>query len=385
MQTRARLICALLVGCALVSSWTKSIAADANQTYHVFIGAYTGPKNKGIQRARFDPATGRLSAPELTAELNNPSFLAVHPDGQKIYAVSEVFRGGRSGVVTALSVDPTSGRLERLNQQSSEGSGPCHLSVDASGRNVLVANYGSGSIACLPLGTDGRLGAASSVIQHTGSSVNPQRQKEPHAHWIQTDPANRLALVCDLGLDKILLYDFAPERGTLAAAKIPFATAKPGAGPRHLAFHPNGRLAYVINELDSTVVADSWDAAKGELREFQRLPTLPSGFTNASTCAEIAVHPSGKFLYGSNRGHDSIAVFALDEAGGMTAVQYAPTQGKTPRFFATDPTGRWLLACNQGSDSIVVFAIDSQTGRLTPAGTKIDVSAPVNLVFVPAR
>jgi 6-phosphogluconolactonase len=361
-------------------------AADSNSLFHVYIGGYTGPKNRGIQHAQFDSTAGTLSAPELAAELTNPSFLAIHPDRQKIYAAGEVFKGGKSGTVTALAIDPKSGRLTQLNQQSSEGSGPCHLSVDKSGRNVLIANYGSGSVACLPLDNDGRLGAATSAIQHTGSSVNPQRQKEPHAHWIDTDAANRFALACDLGLDKVLIYDFNPRGGVLRAATPAFTTTKPGAGPRHLAFHPNGRFAYVINELDSTVVAYAWDAQAGKLSELQRLSTLPEGFTGNSSCAEIVVHPSGKFLYGSNRGHDSIAVFSLDGiTGRMTAVQHESTQGKTPRFFAIDPTGRWLLACNQGSDSIVLFRIDAQSGRLTPTGQKIEVSSPVCLAFVAAR
>ncbi len=386
MKTASRLALAIVTLGAHILPGSNLQAADANAPFHVFIGAYTGPKNKGIQRARFDSATGRLSAPELAAALTNPSFLAIHPDRQKIYAAGEVFKGGRSGTVTALAIDPKSGRLTQLNQQSSEGSGPCHLSVDKTGRNVLVANYGSGSIACLPLDNDGRLSPATSFMQHTGSSVNPQRQKEPHAHWIEPDSANRFVLACDLGLDKVLAYQFDPRRGTLTPATPPYTATKPGAGPRHLAFHPGGRFAYVINELDSTIAAYAWDAKTGELSELQRRSTLPAGFTNNSSCAEIAVHPSGKFLYGSNRGHDSIAVFAIDESTGLiTAVQHESTQGKTPRFFAIDPTGRWLLACNQGSDSVVLFRIDPQTGRLTPGGQKIEVVSPVSLVFVPAQ
>jgi 6-phosphogluconolactonase len=386
MKTISRLARAIITLGAFVLPGSHLNAAETDAPFHVFIGAYTGPKNKGIQHARFDPATGTISSPELAFELNNPSFLAVHPDQRKIYAAGEVFKGGKSGVITALAVDPKTGRLDRLNQHPSEGSGPCHLSVDKTGRNVLVANYGSGSIACLPLDNDGKLSPATSFMQHAGSSVNPQRQKEPHAHWIEVDPSNRFALACDLGLDKVLVYQFDPRRGTLAPATPPHAATKPGAGPRHLAFHPGGRFAYVINELDSTVAAYAWNASTGGLSELQRHSTLPAGFTNNSSCAEIAVHPAGKFLYGSNRGHDSIAVFAIDESSGlMTAVQHESTQGKTPRFFAIDPTGRWLLACNQGSDSIVLFRIDPQTGRLTPTGRKTAVASPVCLVFVPAQ
>ena len=386
MKFFTRFALAIVSASSFLSSQSEAPAADTNPPYHVFIGTYTGPKSKGIQHARFDPATGRFSVPELACELSNPSFLAVHPDQSKIYAAGEVFKGGKSGLVTTLAVDPRTGRLDKLNQQSSEGSGPCHLSVDQTGRHAFVANYGSGGIACLPVEPDGRLGAATSFIQHTGSSVNPQRQKEPHAHWIEAAPAGRFVLACDLGLDKVLVYQFDPRRGTLAPATPPHAAAKPGAGPRHLAFHPQGRFAYVINELDSTVVAYTWDAEKGMLGELQRLSTLPDDFSGNSSCAEIAVHPSGKYLYGSNRGHDSIAVFAIDDATGrLTARQHESTQGKTPRFFAIDPTGRWLLACNQGSDSVVLFRIDPQTGRLTPSGQKIDVVSPVSLVFVPAK
>jgi 6-phosphogluconolactonase len=386
MKTTSRLTLAIYVLGAVVLPGSNPKAAETNAPFHVFIGAYTGPKNKGIQHARFDPAKGTLSAPELAFELTNPSFLAVHPDQRKIYAAGEVFKGGKSGVVTALAVDPKTGRLDRLNQQPSEGSGPCHLSVDKTGRSVLVANYGSGSIACLPLDNEGQLSPATSFIQHTGSSVNPQRQKEPHAHCIEADPSNRSVLACDLGLDKVFVYQFDPRRGTMAPATPPHTATKQGAGPRHLAFHPGGRFAYVINELDSTVAAYTWNARTGGLSELQRHSTLPVGYTNNSSCAEIAVHPSGKFIYGSNRGHDSITVFAIDESSGLlTAVQHASTEGKTPRFFAIDPTGRWLLACNQGSDSIVLFRIDPHTGRLTPTGQKTQVASPVCLVFVPGQ
>jgi 6-phosphogluconolactonase len=361
-------------------------ADDTGHTFHAFVGTYTGAKSKGIHRAAFDAAQGTLTEPELAFELTNPSFLAVHPDQKKLYAVGEVSGGNREGVVTALAVDPRSGRLDRLNQQSSKGSGPCHLSLDKTGRNLLVANYGSGSIACLPVDHDGRLSEATGFVQHQGSSVNPQRQRGPHAHWIEPDPSNRFALTCDLGLDQILVYQLNPRLGTLAPNTPPHTTTKPGAGPRHLAFHPNGRFAYVINELDSTMVAYTWEQQRGELKELQRLSTLPADFTGRSTCAEVMAHPSGRFLYGSNRGHDSIAVFAVDsETGRMTAVQHEPAQGKTPRFFTVDPTGRWLLACNQGSDSVVIFRIDPQSGRITTSGRTIEIASPVCLVFVPAK
>jgi 6-phosphogluconolactonase len=355
----------------------------------VYLGTYTGAKSKGIYVSRLD-ASGSLTAPELAAETPSPSFLAIHPSRDLLYAVNEVseFGGRRGGSVSAFAIDPKTGSLRLLNQQSSEGAGPAHLSVDKGGRNVLVANYGGGSVAVLPIKSDGSLKPASTSIQHTGSSVNPQRQKEPHAHAINIDAADRFAYVADLGLDKVLIYRFDGARGSLAANDPPSATLKPGAGPRHLAIHPNGRFVYVINELDCTVTAFSRDAKGGGLTSVQTLSTLPEGrsvLPEYST-AEVQLHPSGKFLYGSNRGHDSITVFAIDEKSGrLTYVQNEPTQGSTPRGFGIDPSGRYLLAANQRSDSVVVFRIDPQTGRLTPTGNKIEVGAPVCVEFLRSR
>jgi 6-phosphogluconolactonase len=258
--------------------------------------------------------------------------------------------------------------------------------VDKTGRNVLVANYGSGSVACLPVKEDGRLAEASAFIQHTGSSVNPQRQQGPHAHSVNMSPDNRFAMVADLGLDEVLVYRFDPVKGSLAANDPPFAKVKPGSGPRHFAFHPGGKFAYVINELASTVTALAYDARRGILSEVQTVSTLPPGFTGTSTTAEVQVHPSGKFLYGSNRGHDSIAVFGIDaRKGTLTPIEHVPTQGKTPRNFGIDPTGSYLLAANQSSDNVVVFRIDPQTGRLTPTGQVLEVGIPVCVKFVAAR
>jgi 6-phosphogluconolactonase len=318
----------------------------------------------------------------------NPSFVALHPNGRYLYAVSEVsaFNGQRTGAVNAFSVDPASGRLTLLNKVSSHGDGPCHLVVDKTGKNVLVANYGGGSVSVLPITEDGRLAEASSSIQHRGSSVNPARQKQPHAHSINLSPDNRFALVADLGLDQILTYRLDPIKGMLAPGDPPFARVNPGAGPRHFVFHPGGAFAYAINELQSTITAFAYDPARGTLKELQSITTLPQGFNGESWTAEIEMHPSGRFLYGSNRGHDSIAVFSVDPATGMlTPVEQIPSGGKTPRGFGLDPGGSFLLAANQNSDNLVVFRVDLKTGRLSPTGQKLEVPSPVCVDFLAIR
>ena len=346
----------------------------------VYFGTYTGAKSKGIYVSRFDPATGKLSAPELAAETRNPSFLALHPGGSFLYAVGEA---NHAGTVSAFSLDRQTGKLTLLNQQASAGSGPCHLSVDATGKCLLVANYNSGSIAALPIHADGSLGEAATTIQHTGSSVNPQRQAGPHAHFICPSPDNRFALNCDLGLDQVLVYRLDPDAAKLVPDDPQFATVAPGAGPRHLTFSPDGKFVYVINEIGSTISTFSYNPTNAAMTEVQTLSTLPKDFSTNNTAAEIAMHPSGKFLYGSNRGHDSIAVFAVDrKSGRLTLVEHQSSQGRTPRHIAIDPTGRWLLAENQDSDSVIVFAIDPDTGKLKPAGQSLTIGSPVCAVFV---
>lgn len=376
-----------LVALALTALGHAQAPSSAARGMLVYFGTYTGPKSKGVYVSRLNPASGTLTPPELAAETASPSFLAVHPTGHFLYAVNEVntFGGQAVGSVSAFAVDRRTGLLKALNQQSSQGAGPAHLIVDREGRNVLVANYGGGSVAVLPLGKDGKLKSASAMVQHTGSSVNPQRQKEPHAHAIVLDPSNRFAYVADLGLDRVLVYQFDGRNGLLTLNSPPSASVKPGAGPRHLAIHPTGRYAYVINEMNCTITAFTNDTEKGELREAQTISTLPAGQAMQSgfSGAELEVHPSGKFLYASNRGHDSIAVFAIDQnTGRLTYVENKPTQGSTPRGFGIDPDGGYLLAGNQRSDSVVVFRIDAQSGRLTPTGSKIEVGAPVCVKFV---
>jgi 6-phosphogluconolactonase len=361
------------------------------QKYRVYVGTYTsgggGSTSRGIYLLELDMATGALTSRGVAGEAVNPSFLAVHPGRRFLYAVGETaeFNGQKTGAVSAFTIDQAGGSLSLLNQQSSQGQGPCYVVVDRAGKNALVANYNSGSVACLPIGADGRLAPASSTIQHQGSSVNPQRQKEPHAHSINLDAANKFAVAADLGLDQLLVYRFDTARGTLTPNDPPFARVAPGSGPRHFAFHPDGKHAYVINEMACTVTAFDYDPDRGTLSENATASTLPEGpkAKNYST-AEVQVHPSGRFLYGSNRGHNTIAIFAIDPAGGrIRPLGHQDTGGRTPRNFGIDPTGRYLLAANQDSGTVVVFRIDPQSGLLQPTGQTAEVPRPVCIKFVP--
>ena len=376
-------------GCGfLYSSTMLAETLPADGAVLVYFGTYTGAKSKGIYVSRFDPATGRLTAPELAAATASPSFLALDPSRRFLYAAGETsfLEGKRVGAVSAFSVNAKTGRLTFLNRQSSGGEGPCHVAVDQTGKCLLVANYGDGSIAALPIQADGALAEPGTVIQHKGSSVNPTRQAGPHAHSMTIDAANRFVLACDLGLDQVLVYRFDAAKATLVANDPPFVAVKPGLGPRHLAFHPSGRVVFLISEMGSALTAFSYDAKRGTLKEVQTISTLPKEFAGNSAGAEVQVHPSGKFVYGSNRGHDSIAVFGFDaNRGQLTSLQSQPTQGKIPRHFALDPTGQWLLAENQGSDSVVVFRVDAKTGQLSPTEQRISVGSPVCAVFVPAK
>jgi 6-phosphogluconolactonase len=382
----------LAAGVAILSVTVFGQAGRSSSTSGdllVYFGTYTGEKSKGVYVSRLDLASGALSRPELAGETASPSFLAVHPSQNFLYAINEIadFQGKASGSVSAFAIDRNTGRLTALNQQPSVGRGPAHLVVDKAGRNVLVANYGGGSVAVVPIGPDGALRPPSAFIQHSGSSVNPERQKGPHAHSINLDPANRFAYAADLGLDKVLVYRFDADKGSLVANDPPFAQVAAGAGPRHFAIHPKG-FAYVINEMNMTVTAFRRDSERGSLTELQTVSTLPPGQSVAAgfSTADVQVHPSGRFLYGSNRGHDSIVVFAIDQnSGRLTYVENRPTQGSTPRGFGIDPSGSYLLAANQRSDSVVVFRIDKETGRLTPTGHTIEVGAPVCVKFVERR
>jgi len=348
----------------------------------VYIGTYTRAQSKGIYVFRLNTATGTLTSPVLAAATANPSFLTLHPNRRFLYALGEI-GGSSTGVVNAFAIDGTTGTLTPLNQQTSAGRGPCHFAVDKTGGCVLVANYGSGSIATLPIHADGSLGPPTTSIQHQGASVDPKRQQEPHAHGVGFDPANHRAFCADLGLDKILIYQFDPSKPTITPKDPPSGSVKPGAGVRHFVFHPDGHRLYAINEMYSTVTAFDYDPQRGALTGFQTISTLPDIFTGPNTAAEIAIHPTGKFLYASNRGHNSIAVFTIDDATGrLTLVGHQSTLGKTPRMFAIDPSGNFLLAANQDSNTVVPFRIDQETGHLTPTGPPIEVSSPTCVTFV---
>ncbi|MGA7306149.1 MAG: lactonase family protein [Rhodothermales bacterium] len=350
----------------------------------VYVGTYTRGASQGIYLMDLDLRSGELTSHGLVAATVNPSFLAVSPDGEFLYAVNEVSEldGAQSGGVSAFKIDSASGNLTFLNQRLSGGTGPCYLIIDKEGKHVLVANYGGGSVASFPVLDDGSLGEKSSFDQHEGSSVNPERQEGPHAHSIVLDRANRYALSADLGLDEVLAYRFDSDDGALVANDPPFVKTALGAGPRHLAFRPDGRFVYVINEMHPSVTAFRYDSENGVLAEVQNVSTLPGEAQPWYSGADIHVHPSGRFLYASNRGHDTIAVFAIDgDSGTLTPVEYQSTRGKTPRNFAIDPTGQYLLAANQGSNTIVVFRINQDTGALGPTGKIASVPLPVCLKF----
>ena len=354
----------------------------------VYIGTYTGEKtaSKGIYAYRFNEETGALTPIGLAAETRSPSFLALHPNGRFLYAVNEVndFDDEKSGSVSAFAIDRVTGKLTLLNTQSSRGAHPCYIVVDRAGTHVLVANYSGGNLAVLPIDADGRLGTASQVVQHKGSSVNTSRQKAPHAHSVDLDAHDRFAVSADLGADRLFIYKYDPADGRLTPGLTPAVAVELGAGPRHFAFHPNGRFGFAINELASSVMAYAWDGQRGALKALATLPTLPEGFRGQSYTAEIRVHPEGKFIYGSNRGHDSIVVYAVNpDTGHLTLVEHEATRGKNPRNFTIDPTGQWIVAGNQGSDTLAVFRIDNRTGALSPAGPLVKVGAPVCIVFVP--
>ena len=353
----------------------------AAQSHWMYVGTYTGPNSKGIYLYRF--TDGKLEARDLAGEATNPSFLTIHPNRKFLYSVDEVanFEGKKAGAVRAFSIDSATGKLTLLNQMSAKTGGTCYVTVDKTGKNVLLTNYGGKSVLVMPLGNDGKLQEPSTFFELTGSSVHPQRQKQAYAHSINMSPDNRFAVVCDLGSDQVLTYAFNADKGTLSPAKS--FKVKPGSGPRHFTFHPDGKHGYVINEMGSSVTAMSYNAKAGEFTEVETVSTLPADFKGENNCAEVQIHPSGNTLYGSNRGHDSIAVFAIDKSSGkLTSKQHVSTQGSIPRNFRIDPSGSFLVAANQKGDNLVVFAIDKANGTLTPTGEKASVSAPVCIKFL---
>ncbi len=368
--------------------FAAAVANAVDYQYLFFVGTYTDKGSKGIYAYRFDPATGGTDSIGLVAETANPSFLAVDPNHKYLYAVNELdnFQGGHSGAVSAYAIDRATAKLTFLQQVPSLGADPAHLSVDKTGRYLLVANYTSGSIAVLPIEKDGRLGPRTAFVQHTGSSVNKDRQAGPHAHKIQATPDNKLVLVADLGLDELLVYRFDSNTGALSPANPAFVKVAPGSGPRHFAIAPNGKFIYLVNEMSSTVTVFGYQPDSGQLQEKQTISTLPANFKGENTTAEIELDAKGKFLYVSNRGDDSIALFAVDPASGrLSFVERVATGGKEPRHFTLDPTGNWLLVENQNSNDIRVLRVNPRSGRLTPTSQSMQVNSPVCVVFVPIK
>jgi len=382
------IVCSVIgVLLALTCMTASGFAQEHSRKYLLYVGTYTKGESKGIYAFRYDSKSGRLSSIGLVAETANPSFLAVDPTHKFLYAVNELqdYKGAKSGAITAYAIDRKTGKLSRLNEVASRGEDPCYISLDKTGKYVLVANYTSGNIAVFPVQKDGSLGEASAFVQHRGSGPNHERQEGPHAHWIETTADNRFAVVADLGLDKLLVYRFDASKGTLMPNDPPAADLPPSSGPRHVAFTPDKRFAYSVNELKSTVTAFSFNAAQGLLKPFQTVSTLPKDFSGENDTAEIHVAANGKFLYASNRGHDSIAEFSIDSKTGQLAFLHAfSTQGKTPRNFELDPTGSHLLVANEDTGDIFVFRLDPSTGREMLANeASVKVPSPVSLRFVP--
>ena len=382
-----RLVLVALAVCALSCSGPDAPPPAAPKPAPgrlVFVGTYTGGAtgSDGIYAFQFDDATGALSPRGLAATTPSPSFLTASADRQVLFAVNELdnYESSASGSVTAFAVDAAAAKLAAISTQSSRGAHPCHLELDKTGRFLAVANYTGGNYAVLPVASDGRLAPAVAVVAGKGRGPT-ERQAGPHGHAVAFDAANRFLIATDLGLDRVMVYRFDPAAGAVAANVPPSVSMKPGAGPRHFVFHPNGHQAFVINELDSTITSLRWDAATGAFGVIGTVSTLPAGVT-ASTTAEIHVHANGRFVYGSNRGHDSIAVYNVADDGSLKLVEIESTRGKTPRNFTIDPTGRWLLAGNQESSTIAVFAIDQTTGALTPVGDPVPAPTPVSILFM---
>ena len=359
-----------------------ALAAPAKE-FLVFFGTYTGPMSKGIYASHLDAATGRLSQPELAAETPSPCYLAVSPNGKCLYAANSMpkFNGEKAGPVSAFVIDKHSAHVTLLNQKSSSGLGPCYVSTDASGQMLLDANYADGSVKSFKLDDDGSIGADGSYIRHHGSSINTNRQAGPHAHFIEADPSNRFALACDLGTDKVMIYKINPATGTLTEHSL--ATVPPGSGPRHLAFSPNGKFAYVVSEMGCTVTTFAWDSDAGKLDPLETVSALPPGVGVQPNFTAAEILTSGNFVYATLRGHDSVSVLAADpQTGRLKFVQNIPSDGKVPRGLGIDPTGHWLLVGNQTTDNVAEFSIDSQTGRLSPTGQQLKIGSPVDVKFV---
>jgi 6-phosphogluconolactonase len=354
----------------------------------VFFGTHSAGPEKGISVAHFNSKTGILTKPELLVEAPAPAYFIIHPNGKYLYVCnSNDFSKGYTGqTISSYRIDPEKESLTLLNQQSSGGADPSYICMDASKKFVLVANYKGGSVAVIAINHDGSLGEMTTNIKHEGRSLDTVRQTQPYAHSIRLDPTNRFALVADLGLDKLFVYRFNSTTGSLESNDPPFIKVSPGSGPRHIAFHPNGKFVYLVNEMASTVITYAWDSATGKLTELQTSSTLPPDFNGKNACAEIEVSPNGKFLYASNRGHESLAVFAIDNTTGKISLhENIPTQGKSPRNFEFDPTNKWLIVTNHNSDNALVFKVDNKNGHLTPTGEPVPIVYPFGIRVLPVK
>jgi len=372
-MSRISIVHAILMSASLASG------ASHSSNYIVYIGTY----GKGVYAYQFDADSGKLESKGLVGEVVNPSFLACDRDYKFLYAASEL-EGHVNGAVASFAIDRKSGSLKFLNSVSSGGVSPCHLVVDHTRRMVMVANYGTGGVSAYPIDHDGRLGEMSSLMTTQGSSENPERQRGPHAHEVVLSPDNRFAYVPDLGLDQIRIFRLDPAHAKLAQNDPPFVKEDPGFGPRHMAFSPNGKYAYVVNELKSFVTVFSTGGSPGAWKQIQKVSTLPEGFSEENAPAEIEVDHPGKYLYSSNRGPGTIAVFAIDSGNGtLRQLQIAKTGGTVPRGMQLDPTGRFLFAGDQKSNQFVVFKVDPSSGQLTLTGQSFEAPSPVSFLFVP--
>jgi len=364
-----------LIAGMVLSSASQTTAAEEPL---IFISAFAPGDQGAIHAFKLNPETGKLTLVERTTDVEHPFFLAVSPDNRYLYSIHAPgkFGGKNNEYVTAYALEGRTGKLKQLNRQSSLGTASCYLDIDDSGKAVVVANYTTGSIASLPVKADGSLGEAATFVQHTGSSVDPKRQQEPHAHCSVISPDEKFVFAADLGLDKILAYKLDPETAKLTPNQQPFVRTIPGAGPRHLTFHPNGKRMYVINELKNSITEFDYDPETGFLTEGQTIPTLPADFSGVSHCADLKFTPDGRFLYGTNRGHDSLACYSVDELGKLSLIEIIPSLGKGPQNLAITADGKFLLCANMPGNNVVVFSIDQKTGKLTPVGDPISMPSP---------
>jgi len=348
----------------------------------VYFGSHSSGPGAGFSLARFDTATGALSKPEFLLEAKEPAFFVISADGSRLYTCNS----GTPGGLSSYSVEPHTGNLTLLNRVLAGGGDTSFVSLDKSGRHVLVANYDGGSVAVFALKSDGSIGDWTGFDQHKGRGVDPVRQTHAYAHAIVLDEANRFALVPDLGVDRLYVYKFDEATGALSPNAPPYISVAPGSGPRHVRFHPNGRWVYLINEIACTIEAFNWNPKAGTLDPIQTVSTLPPDYHGLNACAELEIHPNGRFLYGANRGHDSIAVFAIDQGTGrLSLVELHPCGGRTPRNFAFDPTAKWIVLTNQDSSNAVVFQVDPNSGRLNQIGNPVPVPAPFCERFLAIR